>query len=190
MEPDWLFLRLIDGIAAASVSSDTYVILRASGELRLLLLEGLLNRVNRERRLEIRFRVCDVMNSAYTQLILSDNPSFYSAVDALDPEMEVPPGLQSDPAVLPLDRFLALPVVKVQDRFATIRDIITYAANVSGGVHLGEPRAAEAGHQALHSVQDIGIGGGRIQVVQLRSILKVVANSLRQLVDRVRADHV
>lgn len=65
MEYRSLFTGVMDDLEGCSNTTDEYHILRIAGLLRLLLLEGLTDRVSREFRHKIRFRVGQTVNTAF-----------------------------------------------------------------------------------------------------------------------------
>jgi len=183
---DQHFLRTLDDLRRAAESSDDYVLVRASGLLRQLILDGkstLLHKVNRERREKSSFSVVDFASNRLATEITLDHPITYLHGDALH-ESGAMPNMQR--RAVKLDEFLAMPVGIYNGEPFTIRMTIERCANVLGGVHIGTEAAASDPEVERMRQLRITIGGMRPLVLQLRSIIKVVLDAVAPLEQRVR----
>jgi hypothetical protein len=130
-----LFIRTLRDLEQGITSSDEYEVLMSAALLRKLLVDGgrLMDQVNRNYRLDLRFRISDV--SPLENLIFEDNPIFWSLEDALDPESP----FAYKPFDATRDKFLNRKVMRFNGHWITVRDVIDQLANVEGAVHSGEP---------------------------------------------------
>ena len=170
-----LFLHTLDRLGACISSNDPFEILDASGELRKLLLDSspLVNQINREFKLKLRFRVGETQQFPPG----FPKPVIWSIQDGLDPDT-APPGRSSKE--LTRDQFLAFTVLKVRDSEFSVRDVIKFEANVMGGIHSGSPK--EAKEQVLAELDRIfELGGHRASLRQLMAIGRVVLKGLEPL---------
>jgi hypothetical protein len=180
MDAEALFLSTLDDLGQRVEAADEYSLLRGTALLRQLLMEGdrLVDVVNRSHRLKLRYEVC---GRRYTEVVLEDNPVFYSALGGIHRSGSQAPSAE----LLPLDDFLKTTVLVVKGKRITIGELITYAANVAGGVHLGKPRDAEV--EALAEFREVVALGQPVQIAQLRSVILVVLDALDALRRAVEA---
>ena len=183
MNPDYLFCRTLDDIDSVIAAPDNYEIIRASGQLRQLLIDGnrLIDVVNKPHRLKILYEVSDGWDGPYAKAIIGLNPSMYAVLDGLCPELS---SLNNPTRQLKRGEFLKFRAVLVQGHYVTIHDIICHCAHVMGGVHFGS--AKTDGEMALSTTAGIQVGGAPISVRQLLSILRVVRKALIPLEQEVR----
>ena len=176
MDVDTLFIRTLDDLSTRLASDDEYTLLMAAPLLRKLLLDSdsLLNQVNRSRRLKIMFKINS--KSPYdTALAKLGAPFFSSEEDAIDPELDLPPGMRNEMQVK-LDGLLKREVLMISGDTVTIRDLIDQLANIEGGVHSGKPDDKQKVLQAVS--QRIYIGGLPAGVRQVRAIIRIVLRGL------------
>jgi hypothetical protein len=182
-EIETLFLRTLDDIEGRIKSPDPYEVLGMSALIRKLFLDDnpLVDQVNRTHRQKIRFTICDP-NSAYTQMVLSDKPAFYSVQDGLDPNTARP-----GKAIVEVgrDQFFGTMVLMINAKPYSVREIILFEANVMGGVHAGSPRTDK--DKALSEMDRLfRVGGSRAGLRQLQSISRVILRALQPLVADIK----
>jgi len=86
-----------------------------------------------------------------------------------------------------LDEFLACPVHWAQGTNITIKEIITYVANVAGGVHKGEPRRKDNA-QTIHAIANsLIINGKPLPIESVQPIATIVVAALAPLYQRIRS---
>jgi hypothetical protein len=178
---DALFLRTLSDLEVKSQSHDTYDLLGTSALLRKLFLDDfrLVDRVNRTRRVKLRFRIADM--SRYLAMVLKSGAQFYSTLDALDPDRAPPFCPRID---LTRDQFFGTVVLVAGGSQHTIREVILFHANVMGGVHAGTPATEKA--RALVEVEQLfALGGIDGALRQLQSIGNVALQALKPLRDSV-----
>lgn len=123
-----LFVRELAELNAATESVDWYTILKSSATLRLLLLDGLLDKANQRFRIKLKFTVTKPRDwkSIYVHKVWTSL---------------LPLGETTDDAVsLDLSNFLKFVVFYSPSTCLTVWDIINTMANSAGGVHLGPPK--------------------------------------------------
>jgi len=179
LTPDALFLATLQDLERRQQSEEPYDILGMAGLLRKLLLdaEPLIDQVNRTRRLKIRFRIVPGRRSL--DALRASGPTYYDIGDCLDPSfVDITPQEAVD---LTRDQFLSTLVNYVLGQAITVRDIITFEANVAGGVHApSSPR--EPAHMGLDVArQQIIMKGQSVSLYHLRNIGRVVARALQPL---------
>ena len=134
MDADQLFLETLSDLEARlGRGKPEYEILQIAGLLRKLLLDGqnsLVDQVNRERRLRVRYRI--------NQRSVIGMAELWWLGDGLDPETCDPTRLL--PLQASRDQLLARPVLALRGCKITVKDLIVYSANVAGSVHLSAPR--------------------------------------------------
>lgn len=135
MHEDELFCRTIDDIQSVVDNPTSYEILRSSALLRQLLLDGrrLVDIVNRERRLRLRFRVADGWEHPVARMMRSMNPVFFGVLDGIDTGAQFP---NTPIRELTRDQFLNYNVLLINGHVYTVRDVISFCANVMGGYTL------------------------------------------------------
>ena len=109
-----------------------YAAVGVAALLRQLLLDErrLFDVVNRDERVPVRFRV--------RRRTPPDGDSWTWVSCSVDPESE--PGEPAED--VRVDSFLKIPVIFTPAFEVTVGDLISWAANARGGVHLGAPRGA------------------------------------------------
>jgi len=174
-ENDQLFIDTLSDLEDRVKSPAPYTILGISALVRKLLLDGmpLVDQANRSRRLKIRFHIG--LLRGFPPGI--PEPVFYSIQDGFDPDT-APPGTGT--TSVSKDGFLAATVLKVRGKPLSVRDLISFEANVKGGVHAGKPR-----DEADLVLQEMGklfeIGGYRASLRQLQAIGRVTLKGLEEL---------
>lgn len=136
MDAARLFVYTLRDLERRTVATDEYEVLMSAALLRKLLLDKgrLVDQVNRNHRLDVRFRISGV--SPLEQVIYEDGPMFWAVEDGLDPESPV----AFEPFDATRDQFLGRRVMRFGGRWITVRDVIDQLANVEGAVHSGEAK--------------------------------------------------
>ena len=174
-EAEALFIRTLHDLADSSMSNDWYRLLRTSGPLRLLLLDGLLHRANER----VKHRPMFMTNDFRTPPPLETSAHWRR----LSPE-----GLATAVRLeLTLDEFLNAPVLTVEGTVATVKDVIRAAANASGGVHFGPPRGS-AETVVLDFDRGAVVAQARPSGLALRTICRVVVQALYPIVATLQGD--
>lgn len=192
MHPDRVFVRKVQDLRRRSdLRPDDnhdagYEVLMAAPLLREFLFGDpmpLIDHVNRERRVRLRFQVA--RKPAYEKLVLSHKPAFYQRGDGLFPGHNMMPG--SEIADLTRDQLLREMVMMVQGSVVTVHQLIDYVANAAGAQHYAElTKHKRALLQQIDS--SLVVGGFEPAVLSLRSVGLIVADGLQPLVERIEAD--
>jgi hypothetical protein len=179
MEPDALFLRTLDDLERRTTSCDEYEVPLSALLLRKLLIDGrpLIDLVNESRKLRVRFRMNGETN--YERVIHQDAPVFWSLEDGIDPDIPHPPGMQA-PTDATRDQLLARKILRVNNMWVTVRDLIDQLAHVEGAVHSDKPENKR--QEVLHQIaKSIYVGGLPAGVRQIQAISRVVLRGLTPL---------
>lgn len=161
-----------------------YDVLMAAGLLRKLLLDEspLMDQVNRQKKLRIRFRAnC----GGPSRVIIEDRPVFWSQQDGFDPET----GLvrRGGPTKLTKDQMLRCVVLLTRGHEITVHELIDAVAHVEGAVHAGKPHGPK--EEALAAVaQEIRVGGLPPATRALLAIARVTLRGLEPLRSAVRQE--
>lgn len=129
-DPEYLFLSTVADIDRKVKEGSRYNLIRAAGVLRQLFLDAipLVYVVNRVYRLKIEFEMLDYrwepVLSPVARSICLDSSFF--------------PGAKTFKSNL--KGFLNAPCFRIEDKTATVRDLIHVCAHVKGGVHLGKAK--------------------------------------------------
>jgi hypothetical protein len=184
VDTESLFLRTLDDLEKRTKVTDEYEVLLAAALLRKLLLDSppLVDQVNATHRLKLRFRINGP--TAYEEMIVSDGAVFFSVEDAIDPELDHPPGLMA-PINATRDQLLARRVMVVNGEQVTIHHLIDQLAHIEGAVHRSDPR--ERRQCVLNeAARQLFIGGLPAGIRQIQAVARVVLRGLRPLRDAVR----
>lgn len=185
--PEALFLRTLDDLASRSSSSDPYELLGAAGLIRKLLLDDfpLVDRVNRTHRLKLRFLV---PKAASLETLERYETTYYDVLDGLDPAVQEM--FPDESHLVGRDGFLDSMVCYVFGQSVSVRDIVTFEANVAGGVHAPNAPDTEP-HKQLDALrQQVVVKGQSVSLYHLRNIAKIVLNALgplKEAIERSRA---
>ncbi len=106
-----LFLLSLKDLREKANSNNRYQLIKASGLLRLLLLDGLIDRVNSSYRFKLKFYL------TLKKFRREDQPA------------------------LTLQKFLAEEWKAYREHCYSVKEIIQTSAHLMGGVHLGEPKS-------------------------------------------------
>jgi hypothetical protein len=185
------FIGVLEDLDKGSREFDQYHLMRIPGMLRLLLLDALLDQVNREFRQRIRFRVGGTLsprigpdgNPVESELL------FASVGDSFDPdhlagikvhESYKPPRVRE----VGRDELLKLYVLCANGHYFTIKDLIDNLAYVQGLTHPG-PAKTESDQALLGWRQTLQLGDVGAGLREMRSVGRVVHNGLVPLRDAV-----
>lgn len=168
------FIRAVHEVHQATVAGDWYLLIRASGLLRLLLIDQqpLAIRVNRRYRLKLRFLVLPRSRPSPDLGIVWSNVSGGDRV-------------RDDLESLELGEFLGTPVLFADDSVGTVKDLVRMCANADGGVHFGTPSTAGEHLIYRHAPMSYALSQ-RVDRMQLRGIAEVVCRGLAPLVEKIQ----
>jgi hypothetical protein len=169
-----LFIRTIGDLDQVSTSNDWHVLLKSSAALRLLLLDGLLNKANERRRLKISFTVAD--NSVPPHIVFDKR---WQDIAPHDTPLE---HLIS----VSLDQLLKFKVYESKDSAISVRDVIRAAANADGGVHFGSPGSLEEELVLNLDKQAFRFGQAASRHI-LKDICKVVVAGSIPLIEKIQS---
>lgn len=180
MHPDRLFLETLADLERRSGDqASEYEALLISALLRKLLLDAhsLVDEVNRDRRIKIRYRISNTQPPNLPGLVA------WNALDGLDPET----ASTSTPKLVSVDGLLRQPVMISDGRLYTVKDLISHQANAAGAVHLGPPRGAKSaalrGNELSREPAE-----WPMQILNLPSIAHVVLRGLEELRETITND--
>jgi len=174
-----LFLKTLADLEATAANPEWYDLIKASGLLRLLLLEGdaLVHQVNRNYGLKLEFSFHALPKvgqenvlAAWTRVSKSANPN---------DKRETQTGS--------LDDFLTAGCLGLRGRILTVRDVIRANAHLKGGVHVGRLREKDVGEAGV-LVMDrmLNVGGAEASLAVLRDIIQVTLEAVKPLAEVVR----
>lgn len=175
MDIDRLFLdTLADLESRTQPDASEYDLLRAAALLRELLVDAspLVDQVNRTPRTTVRFRL----------RVKSPDPAHeFEMWLAIDPSAKVDVPIQE----LDLRELLRVPLVFLPTSRITIRQVITLAANVRGGVHRGTPK--DPAHKAFERFRlKVRHGDMPFELLLVAGIAKIALTGLEPLRNVVR----
>lgn len=176
-EAEYQFSRRYEELSQLVESKDDFDILKISANLRLLLLNGLMHKANRNHRLDIVFTIVSLdpeLYEKYLELLHPDSIQVFSLQDILDPKAFP----HHKTKKVQLDEFLSTHLGLVSKTELTVKDVIRYEANVKGGVHLGSPRKVV--EKEINRII-FNVGGLRYTTRQLLSIARVTLEALTPL---------
>lgn len=126
-------------------------LLRISIILRLLLNEGLWHHANRRPQLDVKYKIKEIPQELQDEIlsIIDSAKLLMNDASFLSPEIGFPENIKE----IPTSEFLALVVHKARWRSGceldieemdlttiTVREVISYGANILGGAHVGKPK--------------------------------------------------
>jgi hypothetical protein len=174
-----LFLDTFADLEGKAANPDRYELIKASGSLRLLLLdaEPLVHQVNRDYRLKIQFTFRELPKTGQENVIAA----WVRLPKGTNPRDE------SKTITAGLGTFLAAGCLAVNGRVLTVRDVILTNANLKGGVHLGRLGKEDAGEAGvLMADRVMVVGGAEASLAALCDIIQVTLEGLRPLVEAVQ----
>jgi len=183
---EFSFLGTCDDIRNKLIRGRRYDIIRASGLLRHLFMDGerLMDAANQRFRLKIDFYCGDDDSSTWQDALaaMKELPTSFSWW---------PPSVgmnRQDAKRVKLDGFLKTPVMYKGGEVALkVSDIIQTCAHVYGGVHSGTPKNNQD-KLILALDEEITIGGGEPSIGAIYSICIVALDGLTPLVNAIQTD--
>lgn len=171
-QEEHIFLESIRDIDNRISYRDRYNIIKAAGILRLILTDGLLDKVNRRFKYKVVFRIID--NSIEPPI----SPDLHW--------VQVSP--ESIPSVKTIevnkDNFLSTTVFKSPNINATVKDVILYCSNVLGGVHFGDPQ--KKGQEMLLEIDNsLRTLSGEMSIYSVYGILEVSLIAFKPIVTQI-----
>lgn len=173
-----LFVEVYLDLERLVLQADEYSMLRASGLMRQLLLDGdrLVHIVNRKHKINISFPVC---GRAFGQHVLKNSPSTYMRLNGIHRSGS----MSQHEELISLDKFLSEPLLKFHDDLYSVKDVISHAANTLGGVHLGSPKTNK-GKTLSNANESVTVFDLGISAVQLKPIGLIVLDGLAELKEK------
>lgn len=171
-----LFLGTIIDLDRTILERDWYTAIRAGNSIRQLLLEGLLEHVNRQYRLKLTVSVNNA-DEHMSELLKFGGGSLWICCD--------PIATPSNNIVsLKFQEFLSKKYLYHKGLYASVKDVIKACANSKGGVHFGP--AKEGGEEAVVSFDEINQATGLpISLYGLLGICRVSIAGMRSLVEAI-----
>lgn len=174
-----LFINTHNDLIRKAKSGSAFDLVRASGQLRQWLIDGsrLIDFVNREHKLQLRYPLPEFKPGVEHALFGQYDWDFTIKPDILDPELQAPfltrvPGTR--------DQLLAYVVASEGRRELKVYDMLTFEANVMGGVHFGTPKS-EADRILEGMNGRVVVKGLRVSLQQMIPIIKVVLLGVKPL---------
>jgi hypothetical protein len=189
------FVGTMEDLQRCGNSNDQYELMRIPSLLRLLLLEGLVDQVNREFRCKIQYVAGGVLEPARSPSgdIVASELAFGSVGDSFDPHhlygvkvhaSYTPP----TPRTVSKDGLLKLHVMVAGGHYFTVHELIQNLGYVQGLIHPGAP-ATEKETQLLAWRQLLQLQGVGAGLSEIRSVARVVHRALTPLRDEVLAKY-
>ena len=177
-EQEELFVATVDDIKEKLGKGDKYSIIRSSGLLRQLLVDGecLVDIVNKPYRLKIEFETTDFT----FQLPAEFRDLIFIAWETIDPSI-LPPSARK--IRINKDKFLGAKCCSLEGRVFTVKDIIKACAHGRGGVHSGKAKAEV--QEVLDFDEILKLGGAEPSLLALAGILRVTLAALEPLVNHI-----
>jgi uncharacterized protein (DUF486 family) len=172
--PEDLFTRRYNELQEYSGSADHYTNLKCSSILRQLLLDQtpLINLANKKTRLKIEFKV----DNTFHQKLPLSSAILYTSTEVGNLVLKFSVNLKT----LKLDKFLSLQILEIENTRFTVKEIIKFASNKMGGIHLDtsteqNEKVLEASLEKLEKLKIPALA------IAVNSIAKIVLISLRPL---------
>jgi len=177
-EKEILFLKTYRDIEKRLKEEKPYEILQISALVRKLFFDDfpLVDQVNRSYKEKIFFEI------AKTQLYPPGlpAPTYFSVQDGLDPGT-ARPGKQR--LQIKRDKFFKTPILLVNGKEYSIREIILFEANIMGGVHAGFAKTDN--EKKLKQIDNLFVGGYRTSLRQLKAIARIILKALKPLKEKI-----
>lgn len=172
---DHLFLSTLQDIDSKILSCDKYSLIRASGLLRQIFIDGLLNTVNSKYKLKIEFKILDSSDDLPVKF---DKMIHWISIDPTDfPKARTIECNVSD--------FLNTPCLTMNNSKANVKDLIRACANAKGGVHLGKARN-ENEQSILDLDEAIQILGEEPSLLAIRGVCRISLYGFKNLVQNIQ----
>lgn len=160
----------------------------ASAILRRLFMDSsgpLIHKVTRKLDMKMSFAV-----AAHTNR-LRKNPQSQNApgrehllAEYFNPDPSI--GISSE-VVVNFDEFLAMPIAYFDGKYLTVKDMISYVANVGGGVHQGLPRSQGNSAKIHATANSFVINNKPYPLENIRNIISITVKALMPVYIRLRA---
>lgn len=174
-QSDHLFLSTLQDIDSKIIACDKYSLIRSSGLLRQIFIDGLLNTVNSKYKIKIAFKLLD---SGGDMPVKSDKMIHWATLDPTD----FPNARTIECNV---NEFLNKPCLTMNNRKATVKDLIRACANAKGGVHLG--RAKNTNEQSILDWDEaIQILGEEPSLLAIRDVCRISLQGFKGLVENIQ----
>jgi hypothetical protein len=118
-------------------------------------------------------------------MILRDGAVFFSLEDAIDPDLNHPPGLVA-PFAATLDQLLARRLMVVKGEDVTVRDTDQTTSLTSRGQFIALTLGSGKRSSSNQAARELFIGGLPAGIRQLQAVARVVLRGLRPLRDAVQ----
>lgn len=161
-----MYLGTTRELESKAESGDYYSLVKASGLLRGLIMDGgsLLDAANREFRLKFTFEIVSMPNFAGSpQMVLHS----------------IVPTKRYRPEAVALAGLLPQTCIIWDYQKYSVRDVIRACANAKGGVHIGKAAKSEQGILDMDEV--VRIGGEECSLRVIRDIIAVVLKGIEPL---------
>jgi hypothetical protein len=144
MNNDQLFIHKLGELRRMIASGTDGDLISASAVLRFLLIEGsrFVHVVNREHHMTLRFEIAPEVH----QLLLVPGEIEFGT-QGIDPAR----ARHAPSVTVNLEELLDQPLFVIDGKYATVRDVISFVANVQGGVHRGTPKKTGEWAVARHN---------------------------------------
>lgn len=188
MQQDQLFLETVNDLRAALAQPTAYRLIKASGLLRLLLLDGnnLLDRMETRLAMKASFYADDPFSRTAAWNTAPVGSYVYAMVDDIDPLVQLPPGFKRQPREFSRAEFFRIRLAAVDGTFYTVKDAIRLAALKLGGVHIDCLNTD--GNSAAESAVTFELGSASLPVRQLSPIIGVVVRAMEPIERTLRAE--
>lgn len=182
-------------------------LLKISGILRHILNDGLFHHANKRTKLDLNFQIIETPQENINEFIkiIDSEKLIWNDVTLRVPEN----GRQENVKNITPSDFLKLVVQIVKDTTdiveegemekdetdideveptsITVREVISYGANILGGVHTGKPRSSDkVKHTELEKFKDYRLGGVNWSLRELIPISQIVMRGLKPLYDSLQ----
>ena len=182
--PEDLFTHKYNELAEYSGSADHYTTLKCSSILRQLLLDQtpLIHSANKEIKLKIEFKV----DNTFHQKLPLSSAILFTSTEIGNLVLKFSANLKS----LKLDQFIGLPILEIDNSCFTVREIIKFASNKSGGIHYdplvdADEKVLETSIEKLEKIKIPALAIAINAITQIVLIaLRPLKNELTQLPDK------
>lgn len=184
MDPRSNFVFIVDDLLRCADGSTQYDLLRLPALLRPLLMGGLIDQVNREFKLKIRFEIGHtVQDGRNLPPELRESMVFSTVADGFDPAIfdstDAPPFFAQRREVS-RDELLKAPLIFLAGYTFTVHDLIENLGYVFGLIHSGVPKTPEQ-VALLEWRRTTQVGGNPVGLLEIRAVARVVHRALLPL---------
>lgn len=180
MNDEKLFIHTLNDLYKSINSNNEYEVLRVSGLIRQLFLDGgssLFDRVNRNYRLKLNFEIAEY-NSPKNFL---PTPLISASFTELEPKEAPSHWVRKK---LNRDKFFSYVIAEVEEHKYSIRELVKFAANIMGGIHSSD--ASEDKDKSLEKLRGIYIFSNiNIALLFIKAVGKNILETLIPLRNKV-----